>query len=218
MSLHEKALSDFIDAWNGGRRPKVREFLRQVPEGEERDALADAIGTWLETAPAPELSPAAREELRNDPVVRQTFAVVGEDTALWPQTLPALRERAGLSVRELAARLVERHSLGGPAETDRATAYLVEMERGELGADRVSRRLLDALGGLLGVTGGSLVDLGGGGGAFRAAPSGGTLFRADENAGEWVAQDIEILAQAAMAPAPEPMDELDRLFCGGPDA
>jgi hypothetical protein len=30
--------------------------------------------------------------------------------------------------------------------------------------------------------------------------------------------DIEALSRAALTPAPPPMDELDRLFLGGPDA
>jgi hypothetical protein len=32
------------------------------------------------------------------------------------------------------------------------------------------------------------------------------------------ADDIEVLSLAAMTPAPEPLDDLDRLFLGGPDA
>jgi hypothetical protein len=218
MSLHEKALSDFVDAWNAGRRPRVREYLARVPEGPQRDALAEQIGIWLQTAPAPDLPPAVRAEIRAEPVVQQVLATVGDDTALWPQALPRLRARAGLGVRDVAARLVERLRLGGDPETERATAYLEEMERGERRADLVSRRLLDALGGVLGVSGRALADLGGGTGAFRAAPAGGTLFRADEGVGEWLADDIDVLARAAMAPAPEPLDELDRLFCGGPEA
>jgi hypothetical protein len=81
----------------------------------------------------------------------------------------------------------------------------------------VSRRLLDALGGLLGVTGAALADLGGGQGGVRLAGDGGTLFRATTDPDEWIAQDIEVLSRAAMTPAPPPMDQLDRLFCGGPD-
>ena len=33
-----------------------------------------------------------------------------------------------------------------------------------------------------------------------------------------IPDDIEVLSRAAMAPAPPPMDELDRLFTGGPEA
>jgi transcriptional regulator with XRE-family HTH domain len=217
MSIREQTLSEFVDAWNAGRRPQVREYLARVPEGPERDALADEIAVWLSTAPAPELSSAARDEIRREPLVQQVFSTVGDDVALWPQTLPRLRSRAGLSVRDVAERLVAFFGLGGERAVERAAGYLEEMERGERDAETVSRRLLDALGGVLGVRGRALSDLGGGSGTFRPAPAGGTLFRADEDAGSWVEQDIEVLADAAMAPAPGPMDELDRLFCGGPD-
>ncbi len=42
-------------------------------------------------------------------------------------------------------------------------------------------------------------------------------FRA-EAADDAVRVDIELLSRAALSPAPPPMDELDRLFTGGPDA
>jgi hypothetical protein len=78
--------------------------------------------------------------------------------------------------------------------------------------------LLDALGDLLGASARTLADAGRIGGAMRSAAAGGTLFRAGDEAAEWVATDIELLSRAAMTPAPPPMDELDRLFVGGPDA
>ncbi|HEV2753428.1 MAG TPA: hypothetical protein VGV36_06285, partial [Solirubrobacteraceae bacterium] len=137
----------------------------------------------------------------------------------WPAMLPRLRARAGLGLGELASRLVALLGLGAGGENQRAAAYLERMERGELGPDRVSRRLLDALGTLLGLSGRSLAELGGPvPGAPRPAAAGGTLFRAQEDAGDPLAHDIEVLSRAAMAPAPPPMDELDRLFVGGPDA
>jgi transcriptional regulator with XRE-family HTH domain len=205
MSQTDQVLSDFIDAWNAGRRPRVREYLSRVSQG-DRDELADAISTWLATAPTPAYDDAARAAIRAEPVVERVLA----DEGAWPSLLPELRSRAGLSVRDLAARLVERFSLG---DVDRAETYVEQMERGALGPDRVSRRLLDALGGLLGVSGASLSDIG-----LRPAAAGATLFRADEDHGEWIAHDIDALSRAAMAPAPPPMDELDRLFLGGPDA
>jgi hypothetical protein len=213
----ELVLSEFIDAWNGGRRPRVRDYLARVPEGAERDALADRIATWLEVAPAPAFDDATRAEIRAEPIVRDVLDAVGGDAGLWPEVIPRLRARAGLSVGQLAVRLVERFGLGRGAEA-RAADYLGRMERGELDASRVSRRLLDALGELLGASGGTLADAGRLGGGLRAAAAGGTLFRGGEEAGEAVARDIEALSRAAMRPAPPPMDELDRLFAGGPDA
>ena len=65
MSTHDQVLSDFIDEWNTGHRPRVREYLARLPDGPERDELADQITTWLEVAP----TPAYDEETRlADPV------------------------------------------------------------------------------------------------------------------------------------------------------
>jgi hypothetical protein len=50
------------------------------------------------------------------------------------------------------------------------------------------------------------------------AAAGGALFRAGPDAGDQIAEDLDVIGAAAMTPAPPPMDELDRLFAGGPDA
>jgi hypothetical protein len=214
MSNPEQVLSDFIEAWNAGERPRVLDYLSRVPEG-ERDDLASSMSTWLEVAPTPPYDESVRAAIRADPAVQATFAAVGPGGA-WPATLPVLRERAGLDLRGLAARLVERLGLGGsPGGADRAAGYLGDMERGELGPDRVSRRLLDALGGVLGVSGSALADLGA---AVTPRPApGAVLFRADA-VPDAFAEEIEVLSRAALTPEPDPPDELDRLFLGGPGA
>jgi hypothetical protein len=217
MSTTEQVLSDFIDAWNAGRRPRVREYLARVPEGATRDDLADQISTWLEVAPAPRHSSATRAQIRAEPIVQSVFAAVGDDAGLWPSVLPQLRARAGLSVGDLASSLVDRLGLGSGSR-ERTADYLERMERGELEASRVSRRLLDALGDLLGASGRALADAGMLGTGPRLASPGGTLFRADGDAGDWIAHDIETLSRAGLTPAPAEMDELDRLFMGGADA
>ena len=99
-------------------------------------------------------------------------------------------------------------------DVDRTAGYLARLEAGELDPARVSRRLLDALGALLG---GSVADSAALSRALRPAAAGGALFRA-QDAGDSVRFDIEVLSRAALSPAPPPMDELDRLFTGGPDA
>jgi transcriptional regulator with XRE-family HTH domain len=217
MTTVDALLSDFIDAWNAGRRPRVRDYLARAPEGPLRDELADLIGFWLETAPAPALDEAARARVRAEPAVSQVLGAAGADAGLWPRLVPGLRAKAGLTIGEVAARIVERFGLGRGDE-ERAVDYLERMERGELEPARVSRRLLDALADLLGASAATLTDAGALGQSWRPAAAGGTLFRADADAGDWVAADIEALSRAAMAPAPRELDELDRLFVGGPDA
>lgn len=217
MSTIEHVLSDFIEAWSAGRRPSVREHLARVPEGAERDELAEQITTWLEVAPTPPFDDATRAEIRAEPIVRDVLQAAGTDAGLWPTVVPALRARAGLSVGQLAARLVERFGLA-TGDQERTADYLQRLEAGRLEPSRVSRRLLGALGELLGASAATLADAGLLGGGLRPAASGGTLFRGGGDAEAWVAQDIEALSVAAMSPAPPELDELDRLFTGGPDA
>jgi hypothetical protein len=199
MSTHEQLLSEFIDAWNRGRRPRVREYLARLPDGPDRDELADQITSWLEVAPAPAYDEPTRDRIRSEPIVA---AVLG--------SVPALRARAGLSISQLAARLLERLALDR-RDSARAAGYLERLERGELDPTRVSRRLLDALGAVLGVPGRALAE-------SVPRPAAGAMFRAESDAAGWLRDDLEVLSRAALTPAPAPMDELDRLFTGGPDA
>jgi transcriptional regulator with XRE-family HTH domain len=216
MSSTEQVLDDFIEAWNAGLRPRVREYLSRVPAGAPRDELADRLALWLEAAPAPEHDERTRAAIRAEPVVQRTLAAVGEAAGLWPAVVPRLRARAGLSVRDLAAGVVERFGVPAAGGEDRAVDYLERLERGELEPARVSRRLLEALAARLGVGADLLAGLGAGAGP-RAATSGGALYRAPAGPDATLVGDIETLSRAALTPAPPPMDELDRLFLGGPD-
>ena len=103
-------------------------------------------------------------------------------------------------------------------DADRTVTYLDRLEHGDLEPARVSRRLLDAIGDALGASGATLRDAATFGHGLRPAAAGGTLFRADAGVDAQVADDLEVLSRLAMRTAPEPMDELDRLFTGGPDA
>src|SRR5262245_16170962 len=110
MSTTDQVLSEFIDAWNAGNRPRVRDYLARLPDGPDRDALASDLTTWPETAPTPSYSDAARAEIAAEPVVAQLFDRAGSEAGLWPTVVPELRSRAGLSLTDLATRLVERFS------------------------------------------------------------------------------------------------------------
>ena len=141
------------------------------------------------------------------------LAATASASGLWPELLPRLRARAGLALRELAERVAA--AVGLPGEEARTAVYLERMERGELDAARVSRRLLDALGGALGVSGSALAEAGD---AAPRRPRGRHAVPGESRAADALAEEFEALAGAALRPAPPPMDELDRLFLGGPDA
>ena len=129
---------------------------------------------------------------------------------------PASARRPLGARRRDTARRALRAGRRGSAEP-RTEEYLERLERGDLEPSRVSRRLLDALAELLGASPGTLRDAGSLGATLRPASAGGTLFRAEAGTGDWVADDIDAISRAAMASAPAPLDEVDRLFVGGPE-
>lgn len=210
MTTMKQLLGEFIDAWNAGRRPDVGAYIDRAPEA-ERDELAAQLATWLQVAPTPDYDEATRAAIREEPALRAALAAAAEIRSPLAVRLPSLRARAGLAVRDVAQRLVSIFELHDEA---RAAEYLERIERDELDSSRLSRRLLDALAAILGADRELLAP---GPPAFAA---GQAFFRADEDADKWIAEDIDVLSRAAFAPAPadSPMDELDRLFLGGPDA
>jgi transcriptional regulator with XRE-family HTH domain len=205
----ERLLGQFVDAWTTGGRPDVRDYLARAPE-DERGELAARISAWLEVAPTPRYDAAALERIAAEPALAPAFAELEAEPAGLAEQVAALRERAGLAVSDVAARLVALFHAGDPA---RAQTYLERLEGGDLDESRLSRRLLGGLAAILGADPAELP-------ARPAFATGQTFFRADGEAGEWVAEGLDALSRAAMVPAPEgePLDELDRLFCGGPDA
>jgi transcriptional regulator with XRE-family HTH domain len=209
MTSIEQLVGEFIDDWNAGRRPDVLAYLeRAAPE--DRDALASQLETWLELAPTPGYDEATRRSIAGEPAILAALDTAAALRTPLAERLPTLRDRAGLAIREVAARLTQLFDLG---DEQRTTAYLEQIERDELDERRLSRRLLDALAAVLGADADELRP-------GPAAPAGGLVFfRAEDDADVWLADDIEMLSRAALSPAPaSPMDELDRLFLGGPDA
>jgi transcriptional regulator with XRE-family HTH domain len=210
MSNVDDILGRFIDAWNAGERPDVDAYLSRAAGDAERDELAASITTWLQIAPTPDYDDAARAAIAQEPALRSALEQAALLRAPLSQRLPALRRRAGLAVRDVAAGLV---AVFGVDDERRAAGYLQRVERDELDPGRLSRRLLDALATILGADRDELAPP-------AVATAGSAFFRSDEDADEWIAEDIDALSRAALAPAPDstPMDELDRLFLGGRDA
>ena len=208
MSTPEQILGEFIDAWKAGERPDVDAYLARARKA-DRDELATQLATWLEIAPTPRYDEPTRAEIAKEPALRAALDAAAALRSPLSERLPTLRRRAGLKVRDVARRLVAVFDLD---DEPRAAKYLKQVERGELDAGRLSDRLLDALAAILGADRDELAP------GPPALAAGQAFFRADENADQWIAEDIDALSRAALARAPEPMDELDRLFLGGPSA
>jgi hypothetical protein len=205
----DRILSDFIDAWNAGRRPGLDDHLARAAEA-DREQLSADIMAFLAFAPTPDYDDAALAAIRAEPVVASAAPAAGAPGGLWPALLPRLRERAALSTAQLAAGLVP--LLGLPADREPKTrGYLEQLEAGALEPRGLSGRLLDGMARLLGVPRDALE----GAGSFGAPPVAAALFRADERAAEALRDDLDVIADALAAPSGAAWDEVDELFCGG---
>jgi Helix-turn-helix domain len=206
----DRILSDFMDAWNAGRRPDVDEYLARAPDGPPRRELAEQITSWLTWAPTPDYDDATYEQIRAEPLVREVVAAVDQTAGLWPALLARLRRRSRMSTAELAGAISG--PLGIAGREEKTARYLEDMESGRLDPSGVSRRVLEALARVLGIRDTDLEaagDLG-----FRPTP-GPALMRGEPGAAAEATPHLELLAEAMAAPSQEPWDEVDELFRGG---
>jgi hypothetical protein len=206
-SVREQVLGEFIDAWNAGDRPDIDDYVARVP-AEEQLAFGEEVAAFMAFAPTPAYSPDALRQIRVE--IR---AAEGAEK-LFPALLARLRDRVGLSTREVADELLDDLGLTKNDST-KAASYLDRLESGSLDATRVSRRVLEALGKLFGVPAATLE-----GAADRsdwsigsAAPA--PVFRADHDAAARAARHLEVLGDALAAPGGAGRDEVDELFLGG---
>ena len=204
----DRILSDFIDAWNAGRRPDADEYVGRADEP-DRALLASDIVAFLAFAPTPEYDDAALAAIRTEPAVVAGAAATRAPGGLWPSLLPQLRGRASLSTGRLAAALVGALGLS-PGSEAKTRDYLERLEAGELAPRGLSGRLLDGLARLLEVPR-TVLD---GAGGFGTAPA-PALFRAEGPRAEELRDDLDVLADALAAPAGGDWDEVDDLFRGG---
>jgi transcriptional regulator with XRE-family HTH domain len=133
-----RILGEFIAAWHAGERPRLATYVERVPPA-DRDDLADQIETFLMLAPEPEYSEETWAEMTSNPAVA---AAAEESMATAAEPLGSLRERAGLSLAQLAERL----GFSG-RQRDKAAGLLQEVEAGRRPPSRsLVERLSDALG------------------------------------------------------------------------
>src|SRR5688500_14043852 len=87
MSSADRLLSEFIDAWNAGKRPRAEDYLERAP-AKERDELAGLINTFLEYGPTPDYSDETYAELAHERAVQEISRLVEAEAGLWPSLLP----------------------------------------------------------------------------------------------------------------------------------
>ncbi len=205
MTSIEQLIGEFVDAWNAGRRPDAAEYLTRADPA-DRSELAQQLDAWMLVAPTPAFDDDALAAIRTEPALAAALQAAAEQSQPLASRVHRLRERAGLAVDDVARQLTAVFDLG---DTSRTTAYLERLEGDALDERRLSRRLLTGLAAILGADPDALRP--------AAAPA-GALYRADD-ATAFTADDLDALSRAALAPAPaEELDDVDRLFVGGPGA
>jgi hypothetical protein len=201
MSELERLIAEYKEAWRAGAGDP-RPFLERAAPG-DRALLAALIDAFLEEAPR-------RERFEPDPaaaaLTEEVHRSLSGSSGLWPALLPRLRGRARLRRAELVAQLAAR--LGAQAQQEKVGLYYHQMEQGLLPEEGVSDTVLEALGRIVGYTAEALRKAG-------RLPAPGPP-RADEGAAFARATYGEAAEPAAAAGPPEQLDEVDRLFRGGP--
>jgi hypothetical protein len=202
MDELERLIADYKEAWREGAGDP-RPFLERAAPG-DRALLAALIDAFLEEAPR-------RERWEHDPaaaaVTEEVQRSLSGSSGLWPALLPRLRGRARLRRAEVVSQLAAR--LGAQGQQEKVGLYYHQMEQGLLPEQGVSNAVLEALGRIVGYTADGLRKAG-------QLPAPGPP-RGDEGAVFARATYGEPAEPSdADASTPEPFDEVDRLFRGGP--
>ena len=201
MTTGEQLFSDFRAEFESGARPNVADFLAEANDADRR-ALEARIDLYLEDeAPLRSFDAAEFAAAQETPVMKQAAALFEQAAQT---NLVAARERAGMTLDELAAAVLANAGLGADkAEQAKAADYLGQLEQGTL--PRLTQRVRDAVLSVLDTDPAS---------SF-ARPEYGFAFRLsarDDVASDDSIERAELLLDAMSTPSPRGWDEVDELF------
>jgi hypothetical protein len=211
----EQAFSEFVDAWNAGKRPDLEDYAARVPEDEHAEFAADVVA-FMALADTPAYSEADMRAIESDPALVAALSAAEAPAQLLPALLARVKARLGMSTDDVATGLLRELDLPA-AGKKKAAVYLDRLERGDLEPTRVSRRVFDALARLFRMPASELegaADFGAWSGR-GAVPAAAPVFRADEQAAAAISDHLDLLADAVEAPGGKGRDEIDDLFVGG---
>ncbi len=213
MSDVDRLLAQYIEEHRAGGEADPIAYLDQL-EGAEREELATLLDAYLQRAPGRDWDAEAYRGSAAERLAESLHRSLGGHAGLWPVILPRLRERAKVKRAELASRLAQ--GLGVANREEKVAAYYHQMEQGSLEAAGVSRRVLEALAGIVGASAESLRRAGaslaeGATAQDRDAPA----FTRMQTPSDY--DEASRVETAAANRATEPdWDEVDELFRGGP--
>ncbi len=137
----------YVAEHQAGGAADPRAYLARAAPA-ERAQLAALIDAYLARAPRRPFDPSEFAGSTAERTVDELQRALAGQAGLWPALLPALRDRAGLRRGELVQRLSA--ALGVAGQSEKVAGYYHAMEQGRLEAERVSDRVLDALGQIVG--------------------------------------------------------------------
>lgn len=193
---------------SGGPADPVR-YLDRV-DGVDRRELEAMIDAYLARAPRVSFDAARFASSPAAVVVDTIEEVVLGEAGLLPALLPRLRANAQLTRETLVIRLAEK--LDASDNQSKVGRYYHELEQGLIAAERVSPRVFEALGELLGRS------------AQWLRAQGKTVTGGPRSAGPVFARRAGSTTASVPPPppgeprspaAPEQWDDVDRLFLGG---
>ena len=201
MTTAEKMFSDFRAAYERGERTNMADYLAGVG-ADERDELEARITRYLiEDAPLRSYDAAEFAREQQTPVMQRAAELFDQAAEA---NLVAARERAGMTLDELAAAVLKQAGVGADeAEQQKAAGYLGQLEQGTL--PRLTGRVRDAVRSVLGTDPAS---------SF-AGPEYGFAFRLsarDDVASDESIERAELLLDAMSTPSPRGWDQVDELF------
>ncbi|MSX02121.1 MAG: hypothetical protein F2813_03060 [Actinobacteria bacterium] len=204
MTTTERLFEDFRAAFERGERPNLGDLLESV-SADQRAELEQKIERYLvDEAPLRSYDATAFAAEQQTPLMESAAEIFSDAFALQPSRA---RERAGLSIEELAEQvLVKTGMADDAANRSKATRYLEQLEAGTL--PRLGSKVREALRSVLGAE----VIL-----AVMPAPpqSPGIAFRAslsDQAPPEQSVQRAEMIVDALSVESPADWDEVDDLF------
>ena len=205
----EQILGEFIDAWKAGERPDVDAYLARARNA-ERDELATQLATWLEIAPTPRYDEATRAEIAEEPALRAALDAAAALRSPLSERLPTLRRPGGpqgarcgaaprrrLRPRRRAARRQlprSRSSVANSTRADCRAACSTRWPRSSAPTATSSPR------------------------ARRPSPRARRSSAPTRTPTTGSPRTSTRSRAPRSHPRPSPMDELDRLFLGGPGA
>jgi len=148
VSAIEERFDEFAAAWERGENPDPAATVADAPE-DERAALGGMIAAYLSASP--------RTDIPEEVVAARAADPASDPPLAWPELLPSLRRRAGITRTALVKLLAA--ALGFPDATEQVEEHVHGLETGALPAARVRHPVVAALAGIFAVPE-SLLDAG----------------------------------------------------------